>query len=202
MSRVTLPAYSSIRRVARRAATGADAARHAYASGRVPDEPRLVERALTEIEHAVDGARIHGLSWIASSMTSIGRSSAEATYGADFVGVFEVHLPDFEVTKGFLAQAKLVDHGALGTRERQRLRDQCQKMLAHTPDAFVWLFSSEEIRIVPAISVTAGDNDPASLYYRGVQRFFEEHFACFIGDGAVSLAQARGPVLLPELVQR
>jgi hypothetical protein len=79
---------------------------------------------------------------------------------------------------------------------------QCARMLEHTPDCYVWLFLSEAIRIVPAISVVAGDNEPVLLYYRGVRRFFEEHFASFIGDGAISVPRATGLFQLSELGAR
>jgi hypothetical protein len=37
------------------------------------------------------------------------------------------------------------------------------------------------VGVVPAISVVAGDNEPITLYARGLRSFFESHFTCFIG---------------------
>jgi hypothetical protein len=96
-----LPDYAGIRRAASRAEAGATAALHTYSQGRVPDEPRLVERTLTNIEHELNGLTSSGMTWVASSLTSTGRRSAESQSGADFVGVFDVRLPDYVVTKGF-----------------------------------------------------------------------------------------------------
>jgi hypothetical protein len=198
---VNLPGHAAIRKAAEQASLGASAALDAFESGRVTQEPELVRHTLTEIEHAVNDLYVHGTHWHAGTFSSLGRGSRERRFGADFVGLFEVQLPDYNVKKGFLAQAKLLS-GNLGKRERERLRGQCEKMLAHTPDAFVWLFGKDEIRIVPAITVIAGDNEPVELYSRGIERFFEEHFACFIGDGAITTADTRGLAQLPALAAR
>ena len=40
------------------------------------------------------------------------------------------------------------------------------------------------------------------LYRRGVQHFYEEHFACFVGDGLFGSADVSTLDLLPELQQR
>jgi hypothetical protein len=199
---VSLPDHAAIREAAEHASLGAEAALRAYREGRAPQEPSLVQRTLSEIEHQIDGLQIKGTKWESGALASSGRGAAESKVGADFVGVFEVHLPNYSVKKGFLAQAKLLKRDSLEKRERKRLRIQCEKMLSHTPDAFVWLFTANEIRIVPAISVVAGDNQPFDLYYRGIRRFFEEHFACFIGDRAISTSDTRGLDQLRSLVER
>jgi hypothetical protein len=182
-----LPDYSAIREVSRLVDDGVAAALADFRAGKAPDEPRLVERMLVKIEHAVSGAQINGLRWEAGTLSSSGRAAAEPRYGADFLGVFEVDLPDFRIAKGFLAQAKLIRNGSsLGAAERKRLRRQCTKMLACSPDSFVFVLQPNAVTIVPAISVVAGDIEPMRLYHRGVEAFFEEHFACFVGDGIFS----------------
>jgi hypothetical protein len=171
--------------------------------GRVPDEPRFVERMLTNIETEIRGLEVKGLQWEAGTLSSYGKRASEPRYGADFLGVFEVNLPDYYLAKGFLAQAKLIRSGRkLGKAERGRLRVQCEKMLAVTPDAFAFVIRPNEVTIVPAVSVQAGDNEPLDLYQRGVRHFFEEHFASFIGDGLFSSANASALDQLPALQER
>lgn len=189
---MALPAYGAIRTIAARAEVGANAALNLFfGQGRAPDEVRLVERMLAGIESAISGQRVRGLSWEAGTLSSLQRNAAEMKYGADFLGVFEARLPDYRVSKGFLAQAKLFRTGRnLDGPERKRLREQCSKMLARTPDSYVFMLFENGVKIVPAISVVAGDNQPDDLYFRGVRRFFEEHFACFIGDGVLRTPNA------------
>jgi hypothetical protein len=182
---------------------GVSEALRAYREGRVPDEPRLVERMLTNIEHSIRGANIGGLRWEAGTLSSSGKRPAESQFGADFLGVFEVDVPEYRVAKGFFAQAKLIRDGdQLGAAERNRLREQCTRMLAHTPDSFAFVLQPHAATIVPAISIVAGDNEPLRLYQRGVQHFFEEHFACFIGDGLFAAPNVRALDALPELRDR
>jgi hypothetical protein len=147
---------------------------------------------LVEIERAINGLSIRGLHWSAATLTSLVARSQEKRYGADFLGVFQIRLTDYEVAKGFLAQAKRLDaSGNLGAKERKRLRNQCERMLRQTPDSFVFLLSSNPVRVVPAISVVAGDNEPSSLYDHGLRTFFENHFTCFIGDRLFKTSDAR-----------
>lgn len=200
---MTLPDHAAIRKAAQAAAAGVEAALTAYRNGRVADEHRLVERVLTEIEHAVARQTIGGLTWEAGTLTSSRRKGGEAQFGADFLGVFIVRLPNYKVAKGFLAQAKLLPTGNnLGAAERKRLQSQCRKMLAHTPDAFALILQPRAATFVPAVSIVAGDNEPLQLYQRGPAHFFEEHFACFIGDQVFAQPNARVLDQIPELQDR
>lgn len=157
---------------------------------------------LTRARDLLDDSTIKGLRWEAGILTSHGPKTQESRWGADFVGVFEASLDDYHVVKGFLGQAKLLKTGnALGAGERRRLRRQCETMLEHSPDSFVFVIQPHAVTIVPAISVAAGDNEPLLLYRRGLRHFFEEHFACFIGDGKLASSDARlldGPQALLE----
>jgi len=156
-----------------------DSTAQAYAEGRVQQEPAFTDRMLGAIETAIDNHIIRGIRWRAWTLSDRGRNAQEKRLGADFIGVFTVALPDFKVSKGFLAQAKIapVSSGA----EHDRLREQCEKMLRFSAASFVFLYNQFCVRVVPAVSVL-GVNDPSSLYSRSAQRFFEEHFQCFIGD--------------------
>ena len=102
------------------------------------------------------------------------------------MGVLNIALPEFAVSKGFLAQAKLIRKG--GSGDLKELRQQCKKMLVLSPDSFVFLYGQDGVRVVPAIAVVGAKVDPVLLYSRSAQRFFEEHFECFIGDGNIKSA--------------
>lgn len=124
--------------------------------------------------------------WSARTLrTGRGRAAEEKRHGADLMGVLDIDIPDYRVTKGFLAQAKRAEPGRkLSKNDWERLHDQCQVMLSRTPDSFVWVYSMERgVRIFPAISVVELDTqDIFDLYDRGVSSFFEYHLECFIGD--------------------
>ncbi len=113
------------------------------------------------------------------------------------MGVLNIDLPDFKVSKGFLAQAKLLRHETVDNLEE--LKRQCDRMLKFSPDSFVFLYRYDGVRVVPAISVVGSTVDPNQLYSRSAQRFFEEHLECFIGDQAI---QAPTPETLEELCRR
>ena len=101
-----------------------------------------------------------------------------------FHGGPSITLPGLSVRKGFLAQAKLIAPGEkISTSEYDRMKRQCDIMLDNTPDSFVFLYSTESIRIVPAIAIVSSQPiNPHDLYSRGISRFYEDHFACFVGD--------------------
>jgi len=96
------------------------------------------------------------------------------------MGVLSINLPQFHVSKGFLAQAKLLRNGRIDDIER--LKEQCAKMLKLSPASFVFLYNTHGVFVLPALSVVGSRVDPLLLYNRSAQRFFEEHFQCFIGD--------------------
>lgn len=160
----------------------------ALCDGRVQQEPHFTDRMLGRIEQAMEGHQYHGVTWTAMTLTDRGRNAQEATYGADFMGVASIELPGFSVKKGFLAQAKLVEPGDyVSPKEYDRMKQQCEDMLIHTPSSFVFLYSTQFIRIVPAITVASCDPiNPHNLYCRSMARFYEEHFSCFIGDRRIS----------------
>jgi hypothetical protein len=163
----------------------------------VEQEPAMTERMITAIEKALDGEVIRGVRWEAKTLTDRGKGTQEKRYGADFLGALNIDLPDYKVAKGFLAQAKLLKHETVD--DLSGLKEQCKKMLKLSPDSFVFLYSKTGVRVVPAISVIASDRDPTELYGRSVQRFFEEHIECFIGDRAI---QAATPGTLEDLRHR
>jgi hypothetical protein len=112
-----------------------------------------------------------------------------------------IDLEDFKVSKGFLAQAKKVEpEDYVRPSVLQDMASQCEMMLRHTPDAFLFLYSIQGVSVVPAVSVLGGTFDnPHELYARSLTRFYEEHFECFIGDREIS---APDPKMLETLRER
>jgi len=114
-----------------------------------------------------------------------GSAAHEREFGADILGVLTVDTRDFKTAKGFLAQAKRAEpRTGFSRAEWNRLRAQCQRMLAVTPDAFVLVYSLERgVRFFSARAVDAfAGRNIFDLYDIGVRTFFEKHFQSFIGD--------------------
>ena len=134
----------------------------------------------------MNGYRKKGILWRARSLhPGPGRKAEEKHYGADFFGVLDIKLRDYETNKGFMVQAKRAEPGKRFSRkEWGRLLLQCDKMLRITPAAFVFVYSRMAgIRVIPANSIVGcTDQVPLNLYNRGVQTFFEDHLKSFIGD--------------------
>lgn len=169
-----------------------------YAEGLISDEPSFTSRMLGRIAEAMQGFVAKGVVWKARVLTSMGPGTEEKVYGADFMGVLDITLPDFRVQKGFLAQAKVQCRHI----DVKRLQAQCKDMLRLSPASFVFLYSKEAVRVVPAIAVCDGgapssqtsglsaNSMLANAYDRSARRFFEEHFTCFIGDGRIAAPTA------------
>ena len=164
--------------------------------GRIETEPSMTDRFLNEIERVFSHAdHYEGITFKARTLRDRGRNAPEKEFGADFCGVLKARLKDFEVTKGFLSQAKkdgrgidvnlrpfgLTTVGFQIDEEFVRLGDQIDQMLSITPDSFVIIYSSKGFVVVPAISVKGLKNE-ADLYAKPVDRFFKEYLMCFIGD--------------------
>lgn len=182
-----------IREVAKVVSDAAEGTIEALNHGRIEQEPQFTDRMLGRIEHAIEGYQTKGVIWRAKTLTDRGRGSQESIYGADFMGVFDLSIRGYAVRKGFLAQAKLVEpDGDISPQEYNRMREQCGNMLNLSPASFVFLYSRELINVVPAISVVASDPiNPHDLYSRRLNRFYEEHFASFIGDKDLSTPDIR-----------
>lgn len=179
--------YGIIRDSAKRVAKAVDATVEALKDKRIEQESAFTERMLGKIEHVMTDFDIKGVRWTAKTLTDRGRNAQEKKYGADFMGVLNIILPNFKVSKGFLAQAKLLKpYGYLPPQEIKRMKDQCEQMLQLSPDSFIFLYSFKGVVVVPAISIVSTHANPYELYNRNVARFFEEHFESFIGDPRIS----------------
>jgi hypothetical protein len=172
--------YHAVRDVASHIAGAINHSVEALHEGRVEQEPAMTDRMLGAIEQSLANYRARGICWSAKTLTDRGPGSQESKYGADFMGVLNIALPEFTVSKGFLAQAKLIRDDSAG--DVRELKLQCERMLNLSPDSFVFFYRKNGVRVIPAISVVGSSMDPLQLYSRSAQRFFEEHLQCFIGD--------------------
>jgi len=183
-----LPEYAIIREAATRIAEAASSTVQDLRERLIEHEPQFTDRMLGRIAEAMNGFRSRGVYWRAKTLTSGAPNSQEHRFGVDFVAVLSIDLPDYVVTKGFLVQAKLLGKRRFRGEDRERMVGQCQTMLAMSPASYVFVYSGQGIRVMPATSVAAsGRIDMNANYSRSIERFYEEHFACFIGDGEVSV---------------
>jgi len=174
--------YNVIRQSARRIADAIDHTIEGFVDGRIEQEADFTSQMLGRIEEAQDGYQAKGVIWKAKVLTDKGRGAQEKQYGADFMGVLNIDLPDFKVNKGFLAQAKIASR----LTDIVGLHSQCGRMLDLSPDSFVFLYGADGVIVVPAVSVMGANSHPSELYYRSAARFFEEHLESFIGDRNIS----------------
>jgi hypothetical protein len=183
--------YAIIRESAQRLAGAANHTVQSLIDEQVEQEPAFTDRMLGRIDEAMDGFVVKGVRWKSKTLTDRGPRAQESIYGADFMGVLEIELPEFSVKKGFLAQAKLIEPGdSISKKDFDKMVGQCTDMLHISPDSFLFLYSVDGISVVPAISIVSltAPTNPNELYSRSITRFFEEHFESFIGDGRLSKA--------------
>lgn len=176
--------YGAVRAASEQIAKAVESTVGAIREGRVEQEPAMTDRMLGAIEESLRQFSTNGIRWTAKTLTDRGRSAQETEFGADFLGVLDIALPDYSVKKGFLAQAKRA--GRLNHREMSVLHEQCERMLKFTPDAFVFVYSDVGITVVPALAVLGSSKQLSEHYSRSAERFFESHLECFIGDRAIS----------------
>lgn len=191
-----LKAPRIVREAARRVANAVERTAASHVSGQIVQEPDFTSRMVARIEDAVHDSGLRGVEWTAHVLSDRGRGAAESRYGADLLGVLSVELDDFSLRKGFLAQAKMHEPGTILSHSGwSRLSVQCERMLALSPDSYVFAYSGRGVRIVPAISVMAARRRSLTdLYDRSVAGFFRLHFESFIGDrqfGAATESELR-----------
>ena len=65
---------------------------------------------------------------------------------------------------------------------------QCESMLSITPDSFVFVYSSDGIFVLPAISVVSLEvgGRPLNIYSKSLRHFMQDFLQCFLGDPLVS----------------
>jgi hypothetical protein len=174
---------------ARRIAEAANRTIDEYTEAHLQHEPEFTGEMLLRMKVAMHGYTTRGMRWIAKTLTSQGPKAQEKTFGADFIGVLEFNLPEYRVTKGFIAQARHIESGqSMTPGEWDRMVQQCRQMLSITAEAFVFIYARSGIIVVPALTIVSATapRNPHDFYSRTALRFYQDHFECFVGDLAIS----------------
>jgi hypothetical protein len=87
--------------------------------GSVQSEDDFTVRLIDRIESRIDGLHSSNVEWRALKLTDRGRGAQEAEFGADVLGVLTVTKRGSTVSKGFLAQAKLLKADGVGRTGRR-----------------------------------------------------------------------------------
>lgn len=179
---------------ARRIAKAANGTLDDLAAQRLEHEPEFTSEMLGRMKESMNGYRVRGVRWTAKTLTSHGADAQEKRFGADFIGVLNLDLPEYKVRKGFLAQAKRTNiWGDISRAEWKRMTDQCKTMLSLTAASFVFVYTPKKIIVLPALAVVSAQqwSNLNDFYSRNLVRFYEDHFESFVGDAAIDAADIR-----------
>jgi hypothetical protein len=159
-----------------------------YGRGFVTDEddisPYLLGRIADALEGWKDGPE-HGVRWTASIIRHRrGEASEDHQTGADIMIHVSLDTPTEKYSKGALIQAKRFEPGERMTIvERTAMRRQCEKILRHSPAAFIFDYAKSSMRVGSASRILgAEDRVLHSICGWTSYRFLLELFRCPIGD--------------------
>ena len=130
----------------------------------VDDEDDFTSRMADRIERRLDGVFVGGMKWkaITRKFPWRGPRSEEHRFGADLGLVLRMSGRGFDVTKGYLIQAKKFEFkGGLPFGKGDRVFGQCKDMLKITQEAYVWIYSRSGISILRAGSMV--ETDPSRI---------------------------------------
>lgn len=156
-------------------------------AGRIEQEPDFTSQFVGEIRGEIRRAGASGYSWDIKVLTDRGRGAQERTYGADLLVVQHFETDDYRVTKGFLAQAKLEGRAA----RRAEMVRQCERMLAITPDAFIFRYGNGGIAVAAASGAVASSGAVNELRWKPFNDFLLDFLTSFVGDARLSAATAQ-----------
>lgn len=164
-----------------------------YNSGGVFDEPEISAYLISQLDSQMNG-RIGGLSWTSSILRNgKGKAGEEKRVGADILLHVSVNTPTEKYSKGVLIQSKKAEPYQLVTNAvMNELADQCQKMLSHTPSAFVMSYSGKGFRAGSATRFSGTQNrDIHRVCTWTTYRFFLELFRCPVGDPRITSGKVK-----------
>jgi hypothetical protein len=161
-----------------------------YRQGRVVDEDDLTGVLVGQLDAALEGT-IGGLTWDTSILRHRrGQAAEEKEYGADLLIHVAFDTSTEKFSKGVLVQSKKVEpNERMGNSEQRELKDQCKRMLAVMPSAFIFDYAKGSMRCGSAIRI--GGSSRRDLYKVcgwTPYRFFLELFRCPIGDHRIKSA--------------
>lgn len=182
-----------------------------YRDGDAIDEESFSDQLCGRIKETLEGFETDSVSWQAEnvlrdrrygrlSARSLSKHSEEPAFGADLVVVLDIDLPDYEVNKGFLAQAKRLEvDDDLAASERKRLVTQCDLMTEVTPASLVLLYGSSGLRAISATAVSASRGHQLDMIPTAyIEAWFRELAICGLGDRKI---QATDPGSLLTLAE-
>lgn len=176
--------------VAHEVVDGTSTAIDDFKSGVIKNETTMTDRLFGSVAQSLNGRRIGNLKWKAYSLTSgRGKAGEETRHGADILGVLHIDLPDIQVKKGFLLQAKKAEPGTpLVKTEWERFQAQCKLMLERSPVSFGVIYSREAgVIFIPAQTILEiGRDQLFDAGSRSLYGFFKSHVKCEIGDRRLS----------------
>lgn len=149
-------------------------------------EPAVTSKIAVRLEHQLNGVGIFDrkITVIAQDFTDRGPRSQEKRAGADlFIGI-RVEDSEATISKGLLIQAKWWGRPT-SKAAQNKLLQQCKDMLERTTTAgaFVWLYGSDGVDVVPACEITATPyRSPETLTQRNIAQQFRDVLDCFQGD--------------------
>jgi hypothetical protein len=179
--------------------------------GLIETEPCFTDRLLGGMEVAFSagnkGLRADNFDLKLRTLRDRGANAPEREFGADLVCVFNSDLKTCTLSKGVLVQAKKAGSGgvtifpgnhrypeisvAVSKRDPScpnSLFAQCQAMLSITPDSYVFVYCSDGIFVVPALSIVSLEVGGRSLniYSKCLRYFMLDFLQCFLGDALIN----------------
>jgi hypothetical protein len=148
------------------------------AASRIEQEPDFTSQFVAGMRGEFRRSGFEQYNWDVKVLTDRGRGAQERTYGADLLVVQHFDSPDYRVTKGFLAQAKL---GARRPAPRG-IVEQCDRMLDVTPEAFVFRYDRTGIMVTSAAAAVASDGELDQLRWKPFSEFLLDFMTSFVGD--------------------
>jgi hypothetical protein len=166
-----------------------------YVEGDVSGEEDFSSQLCGRLKGSMDAYETESMIWQVSTAEAekgygrlrartLSKVSEEPLFGADIVMTIEARGPDFEVKKGFLAQAKRLEGGKhLSTDDYNGLRKQCHDMLGVTSASYVFLYSTTGVTVISANAVLASRNrDLWSLPTWSIGTLYYDFAICWVGD--------------------
>lgn len=152
----------------------------------------LSKQLINAIHEKLEGAYIDGINFRVYTCSKM----QESRNGADVCGMITTNFGGVEVSKAYLAQAKvaktskLFNNGRLGlTAGDRKLFGQMDKMAHITSSAFVFVYSQFGVHVVPANQLlTTGSErvDTRRHSYITIGKFYSRLFRCYSGDSALA----------------
>lgn len=152
----------------------------------------LTLHLMEQIERVLGGVTIKGVKFDVFTY----KRKEENKLGADLLGILTLNVGTENISKAYLAQAKVGHHNGtyIGTDPVLRFYNkdvliQVKNMLKVTSDSFVFIYSPLGIYVIPALEVKLFNSNSIStdhFYYHKFGKFYEEFFKCFIGDHKIT----------------